>query len=273
MDKLETHELEGVSETLLVPLHSRAEESRREANGFKDPIAEAFHEAISYDWEKLDEHPIQRVAIAARTRILDESVGNFIAENPDGLVVNLGSGLDTRFYRLDNGSIQWIEIDLTGVIAFRRKLLEPANSRHVLLAASVLTDDWLAETKKYKKNRVLFVAEGLFPYFTEEEHRAVFARLVENFPTQEMLFQTMAPSLVRGFIKQSVLSKMRSDVQIFWGFENSQSVSALNPRVKFVREFPILRWDEPSLPQEIREKLSPELLQRAAKIVHVRFGD
>jgi O-methyltransferase involved in polyketide biosynthesis len=38
--------------------------------------------------------------------------------HPEGLVVNLGAGLDTRFYRLDNGTITWIDIDLPEVVAF-----------------------------------------------------------------------------------------------------------------------------------------------------------
>ena len=60
--------------------------------------------------------------------------------HPEGLVVNLGAGLDTRFYRLDNGTIAWIDIDLPEVVAFRQKLQDPANPRRLLLAASVLED-------------------------------------------------------------------------------------------------------------------------------------
>ena len=95
--------------------------------------------------------------------------------HPEGLVVNLGAGLDTRFYRLDNGTIAWIDIDLPEVVAFRQKLQEPANPRRLLLAASVLEHGWVPHVKRLARSRVLFVAEGLFPYFTESQHRAVFA--------------------------------------------------------------------------------------------------
>ena len=121
--------------------------------------------------------------------------------------MNLGAGLDTRFYRLDNGSITWIEIDLPAVIAFRQKLHEPANPRHVLLAASVLDDDWIPKVKRLAGSRDLFVAEGLLPYFTEAQHRAFFALLSDNFPGQEMLFQTSAPSALQAFAHLSVLSR------------------------------------------------------------------
>lgn len=37
----------------------------------------------------------------------------------------LGAGLDTCFYRLDHGMIEWIELDLPNVIVFLQKLREP----------------------------------------------------------------------------------------------------------------------------------------------------
>lgn len=131
-----------------------------------------------------------------RTAILDEQVRNFLDKAPDGLVVNLGAGLDTRFHRLDNGRVEWIELDLPAVIALRRKLAEPGSKRHWMIAASILDDGWVAEIKRRARSRILFVAEGLFPYFTEEEHRKIFHCLAGNFPGQEMLFHTMASSLM-----------------------------------------------------------------------------
>lgn len=41
--------------------------------------------------------------VVARTVVLDELVSDFIRKNPDCTVVNIACGLDTRFYRMDNG--------------------------------------------------------------------------------------------------------------------------------------------------------------------------
>jgi hypothetical protein len=68
---------------------------------------------------------------------------------------------------------------------------KPKSNRHRMIAASVLNDGWVVEIKRYARDRV-FVAEGLFPYFTEEEHRKIFTCRAENFPGQEMLVHTMA---------------------------------------------------------------------------------
>jgi len=186
--------------------------------------------------------------------------------------VNLGAGLDMRFYRLDNGAANWIEMDLPQVISLRRKLNEPPNERQRLLAGSILNEDWIAEINSTEGTKILLIAEGLLPYFTEEEHRAIFGYLAKHFPGQEMLFQTMAPSLIQGFIQYSSLSKMSSKVEVRWGLDDSRQVSELlGSKVRFVGEFPLLEGRYDQLPDPIRQKLSPEDALKVGKIVHVRF--
>ena len=62
-------------------------------------MAERFHDAIAYEWEKFQGSSLQRPAMAARTAILDDQVRAFIANDPDAVIVNLGAGLDTRLPR------------------------------------------------------------------------------------------------------------------------------------------------------------------------------
>jgi len=273
MQKLQVDDLKGVSETLLIPLHYRVQESEMGSSSYKDDVAERFHDAIDYEWEKFQGSSslLQRLGIVSRTAILDDQVKAFIASNPEGLIVNLGAGLDTRFHRFDNGKIEWIELDLPDVIAFRQKLREPTNPRHIFLAASVLDDHWLSRVKRHADARVLLIAEGLFPYFTEEQHREVFKRLADNFPGQEMLFQTSAPSIMGGFVQHSALPKLRTNADLQWGLEESTQVSSLNPKVQFICEFPLLT-DYEKLPLQVRQRISPEQLRKAAKIVRVRFA-
>jgi O-methyltransferase involved in polyketide biosynthesis len=271
MQKIPASELKGVSETLLIPLHYRVENSRNQANSFNDRIAEQFHDAIEYDWRKFSNDSLLSRIMPTRTAIFDAQVKAFLEKYPNGLVVNLGAGLDTRFYRLDNGTVEWVELDLPNVITLRQKLPEPGNERHRLIAASVLEEDWIPEIARSAKNRVLFVAEGLFPYFTEEEHKRIFTRLAESFPEQEMLFQTFAPSIVQGLVQYSDLPKMSTNVEVRWGLDDSTQVAALCPKVEFLREFPLLEGLYDRLPDPIRQKLSPEVAKKAGKIVHVRF--
>ncbi len=155
MRKLQVDDLVGVSETLLIPLHYRVEASRAGSGSYQDDMAERFHDAIAYEWEKFQGSSLARPGIVTRTAIFDDQVKAFVANNPDTLIVNFGAGLDTRFHRLDNGKIEWIELDLPDVIAFRQKLAEPANPRHILIAASVFDEDrWLPQVKRRARPRV-----------------------------------------------------------------------------------------------------------------------
>ncbi len=280
MQQIRADDLEGVSQTLLIPLHYYVEESKSESSSFKDEIAERFHDAIAYDWAKFDTASsknwaaaVTTAAINKRRTIFDEQVRHFLEEAPDGLVVNLGAGLNTRFHRLDNGRVEWVELDLPGVIAFRQKLHEPESKRHRMIAASVLEDHWVVEIKRYARSRVLFVAEGLFPYFTEEEHRKIFTRLAENFPGQEMLFHTISPSLTQELVQHSLLSKLSMKAEMQWGLDDSEQVSAMHPKVEFVDEFPLLDGCYDQLPEPVRQKLSPSMAMQVMKIVHVRFRE
>jgi O-methyltransferase involved in polyketide biosynthesis len=275
---LRGNDLQGVSETLFIPLHYRIELSKAPGSSFKDEMAERFQERIAYDWGKLRDSPILRGAVTVRTKVLDDQAGAFIARHPDVLIVNLGAGLDTRFYRLDNGLIRWIELDLPGVIAFRRKLDEPVTPRHILLGSSVLDPLWPAAVKQHTGEHVLLIAEGLLPYFTQEQHTAIFRGVADNFPGQEMLFQTTAISTVREIAKHvdlrklSNLGQMSDDVHIQWGFDDAAEVSALEPRARFVEEFPLL--DASAVRRQFEQKLPAELVEKLAttgKIVRVRF--
>ena len=49
---------------------------------------------------------------ALRARCFDRQVERFLAEHPDGTVVALGEGLETQFWRVDNGRVQWLSVDL-----------------------------------------------------------------------------------------------------------------------------------------------------------------
>ncbi|HYA61159.1 MAG TPA: class I SAM-dependent methyltransferase [Candidatus Acidoferrum sp.] len=97
----------GASETLLNPLRGRAELSKEHNSVLDDPKAMEIVEHIDYDFSKLDTklNLESNLVFTARARQFDEKIRAYITEHPHASVVNLGAGLDTTFYRVDNGSI------------------------------------------------------------------------------------------------------------------------------------------------------------------------
>ena len=63
------------------------------------------------------------LASAARSANMDRFIRAFLERRPDGVIVQLGCGLETAYYRCDNGRSHWYAVDLPHVVEYRRELL------------------------------------------------------------------------------------------------------------------------------------------------------
>ena len=120
----------------------------------------------------------------ARTIMLDRQLKGIIEADPNAVIVNLGAGFDNRFSRVDNGSILWFDLDLPDVIAARKKVF-PAQDRVTMIEGSVLENDWCETVRRAAGDRSVkpvFVAEGMFMYFTLDQIRNILTILRDNFP-------------------------------------------------------------------------------------------
>lgn len=86
---------------------------------FYDAKAIELVDKIDYDFSKAEKDSTMSNGVIARTIVFDELVKDFINKNPDCTVVNIACGLDTRFYRMDNGRIIWYNVDLPETIEVR----------------------------------------------------------------------------------------------------------------------------------------------------------
>ena len=189
-----TPNLRGIARTLLVPLACRALESSRSDAIISDPHAVELYQSLAGSKEFLmgmSGHDL--FAAVMRVRQFDTFARNFLAHHPDGLVVDIGCGLDTRFHRLDDGKLAWLGVDLPEVIQLRRQWL-PDSERCMTIAQSMLDISWLDEVVKIDKP-VIFLAEGVFPYFSAAEVKPLVTAMVARFPASELVFDAIAPSL------------------------------------------------------------------------------
>ncbi len=83
-------------------------------------------------------------ASAARAMQFDSKVKAYITEHPCASVVNLGAGFETEFYRIDNGTIRWYDLDLPELIEVRKQLL-PETDRSTCIAKSFLDLGWCTD--------------------------------------------------------------------------------------------------------------------------------
>lgn len=188
--------LSTVAETLLIPLYNRAMESQRPDALLKDEIAMELVKQERLDFSRVKQIKMNDFLNTLRilfTREFDLYAYDFISRNPHGLVVHIGCGLDSRFERVDNGQIEWFDLDLPEVITLRRKFIGGERDRYHLLAHSVLEDDWLEVVKKYSAHPCLFLAETVFVYFNAWQMKSFVLRLRDHFPGAELVLDGWKP--------------------------------------------------------------------------------
>ncbi|MGA5702646.1 class I SAM-dependent methyltransferase [Peterkaempfera bronchialis] len=174
-----------VSETALWTLYHRAVEARRPDTLLPDPMAVRLVETLDYPFEERFGAPssaavrFQSQLQAQRVRCFDREVADFLLRHPRGAVVCLGEGLETQFWRVDNGRAQWLTVDLPGSVALRERLLPPG-PRQRLIACSVTDDRWMREVDA--SQGVLITAQGLLMYLRPGEVREVIAGCAAHFP-------------------------------------------------------------------------------------------
>ena len=216
--------------TALVVLYQRAKESRKQDGKIKDSWAEEMVDRIDYDFSELDNDLRGQEVIAVRTQVFDRETNKFAHRRPDGTIVNLGAGLDTRFFRIDNGTIRWFDIDLPEMIDLRRQFISESK-RLSFISKSVLDFGWMDRVPK--DSPILFVAEGLLVYFEEHDVRSLMGRLGSSFPGTEILFDAMSPMCLRATCPgiDPALTPFR------WGVSTLKELEAWDPRIRVVEEW------------------------------------
>ena len=259
--------LQPVSETLLVTAYLRSLETKK-ANGIiKDNKSVEIINCLDYDFSKYNS-PINQALIAIRTEIIDNFVSNFIVQYPNTTVINLGTGLCTRFFRLDNGSIHWIGIDLPVVKPLWHSLLGETE-RHRFYSYSVLDLDWIKKVKEKKLNKVLFIAEGLLMFLSEIEVRYLLQNIRDNFIDSEIIFDSLGVSLAQNSRRSSEI--LGINVSYKWGIKNLSEMETWGKRIKLVNQWHYLDRHKTRLGWlGLLSYLPP--LRRQVKIGHLRFS-
>jgi len=125
-----------------------------------------------------------------RAKQFDDKAKAYIAEHPNASIINIAAGLDTTFYRIDNGTIHWYDLDLPTVIDIRRQLL-PEPGRVTYIAKSLLDPSWCADIE-HSEDGVFMIAGGVLGWFNESEVKQFFLMLADNFPDGEIVFDAIS---------------------------------------------------------------------------------
>jgi O-methyltransferase involved in polyketide biosynthesis len=237
MSETKDQTLSSVPDTYLAPLYWKAMESQRPDALIKDEKAVALvtqmgsDVSIRYDFDRVKQIPMNELLQAMRlifTREMDRYARDFLGRHPAAVVVHIGCGLDARFERVDNGQVEWYDLDLLEVIELRQRLFGDEGERHHLLGCSVLEDTWLetvaapAGLKVQSPRPILFLAETVFVYFIEAQVKSLVLTLRDHFPGAELVFDGWRPFEV--WLGNRYLSNSQFAGIMHWGIWRGQEL-------------------------------------------------
>jgi len=116
--------MNGVEDTLFIPLAARILASKKYPNFFYDQKSLQFDnlKQIKSINNKSSEYTM--LASVARYYVMDKIVKSFLSNNENAIIVNLGVDLETMNYRLKDYKGHFFQVDFPSVIKARERLLK-----------------------------------------------------------------------------------------------------------------------------------------------------
>ena len=228
--QMEKITLSAEQETLLITLLAKSDVS---SPIFFDTIAKDIKSRIQYDFASLKVPYKTVILVGQRTKKMDDEAVEFLSMHPDGVVLHLGCGLDSRFWRVDNGRILWYDLDLPAVIELRKKFFEP-HDRYAAIASSVTDLSWIDQVRA-EGRAVLVIAEGLLMYLKEADVRALFLSLQSAFPGCRIIADAFSTLAAKSAARHASLKK--TGAGIHWGIDDPAVIENWAPGIQLIEEW------------------------------------
>jgi O-methyltransferase involved in polyketide biosynthesis len=289
MDQESIHNITDISETLLIPLYARAIESQtknpilidtkaieiiKKLNKIFETSDSSLHKTLLKGKKRGKLGKKLNVTLTLRTRKFDRYCTSFLKNNPEGIIVELGCGLSTRFSRIDNGTLTWYDLDLPEVINIRKQFFKETERCH-MIPSSVLDFTWMEQIKQDKKN-ILFIAEGLLMYLEEQEVKKLIIQLQNTFPGCELACEVANTFIVK-VLKRKLWRKkfqrdfhLGKDASFYFGISKSEDIEQWGPGITFLDDWTYFDEKEKKLGW-INLFARSEKLKKTQWIVHYRL--
>lgn len=223
-------QLNGVEETMLIPLVIKANETLRDNPRVRDNKAVEIVKQLDINTEKYDKF-MSHEGVIARTILFDDTMKHYISQYPNAVCVSVGCGLDNRFERVDNGRIRWYDLDLPNVINVRKKFFKD-RERVKLIAKSALDKSWTEDVEN--NSMTIILIEGLLMYFDEQQAKTLFNIIKERFKNAVIIAELM-PMATVGSSKYHDTVKNTSAV-FKWGVKSGKEVEGLCDGLQLITE-------------------------------------
>lgn len=115
-------------------------------SGFNDRSARLLAKLIGLT-DSVCKDPEWECNCLLRSQWFDSRCRQFFKRYPQGMCIDLGAGLSTRFHRLSEADdwprFSWVDVVLPGITAIKKEAI-PKSDNYQLIAADIVREDWLA---------------------------------------------------------------------------------------------------------------------------------
>jgi O-methyltransferase involved in polyketide biosynthesis len=136
-----------------------------------------------------------------------------------------------------------------------------------LIGCSVLEFEWMDAVQNHSRP-CLFTAEGVFPYFVEEDVKRLVCALQERFPLGELVFDALSPLLV--WIHNIELALTKVPARLRWGLGNPNALEKWGSGLSLIHQWYYFDQPEARL-RGMRLMGYIPLLNHSASILHYRL--
>jgi len=173
--------------------------------------------------------------LAARHALIDRQVTAILAEIPSANIISIGSGLETRAFRIKGG--KWFEIDDPGIIDYKNRMLPGAECENPLQRIPCDFSHGALERALDQipgSSTNVFIIEGVFYYLTDEELEQTLKLISNHSPYHRLLCDHITRQFASTFSKRFNAKiralgadlKHASDVELSrYGYQSLQRLS------------------------------------------------
>ncbi|MCO5230110.1 MAG: class I SAM-dependent methyltransferase [Chitinophagales bacterium] len=225
-------QLGGVQKTLLLPFVARIIETKHNNGILNDKKSLEIAQKVHFDFKTIQREmsEVGVAALAVRSVKFDKHIKAFQEIHPNGKILTLGAGLDTYFYRCDNGTNIWYDLDLEDTLSLREELLPIPNERVKYIKKSLFDITWIDDIGNIDDG-LLILVPGVLPYFPEEDVKNFLKIIASELTGASIVFDVISQLGIL-FINQRIHRSGMETANLNWGLVDAKELESWSKHIK-----------------------------------------
>ena len=265
--------LGSVQETLLLPLWGRAVEAKKRKPLLNDSMAVEIVKNTNYDFSTISNKvsKLSQLSWIARSIYFDGEIRKFLGAHPDATIVNIGCGLDTTFDRVDNGQVDWYDLDMPDAISLRKEYMKESERRR-FIPLSAFDSAWYSQIAN--KTNVLLLLAGVIYYFQEKDVAHFFKEAIRQFKSVDLLFDYCSKRGMQIANKKVIEDGgMDKKANLLWGLDDLHELMKWNIKLEIVNDMTMFKDHKKNYPIVNRIGMNISDKMKIMSLAHIQIAE